>query len=279
VTKNLESVDARESLFSLIGARPVIMGIVNVTPDSFSDGGLFLAPEAALAQAAKLVADGADIVDIGAESTRPGHTPLTAQEEWARLEPLLTTLIAQAHVPVSIDTYKAETARRALHCGVALVNDIWGLQRDPEIADVIAEAKAGVVIMHNRESVDATIDIAEDMRRFFDASLAIARRAGIDERRVLLDPGIGFGKSREQNYAALRAVPDILRIGFPVLVGVSRKSLFRDLPDGLLAGRLVGTIAANLIAAMVGAQAFRVHDVLEHRAAFEVLRQIGPLQR
>jgi dihydropteroate synthase len=275
VTESLEIAGARENFFSLIGARPVIMGIVNVTPDSFSDGGLFLAPEAALEQAKRLVADGADIVDVGAESTRPGHTPLSAEEEWARLKPLLAMLVAQAGVPASIDTYKAETARRALNCGVALVNDIWGLQRDPNMADVIAEAQAGVVIMHNRDGVDANIDIADDMRRFFEKSLEIARRAGIDERRILLDPGIGFGKNREQNYAALRAVPDLLRIGFPLLIGVSRKSLFRNLPDGLLAGRLVGSIAANLIAAMEGAHVFRVHDVAEHRAAFEVLRQIG----
>jgi dihydropteroate synthase len=251
------------------------MGIVNVTPDSFSDGGSFYAPPAALAQAQKLVAEGADIIDVGAESTRPGHTPVSAQEEWARLEPLLTTLVAQAGVPVSIDTYKAETARRALGCGVAVINDIWGLQRDPEMAQAVGEAGAGVVIMHNRDSMDAELDIMDDIRRFFERSLEIARRAGVSERRILLDPGVGFGKSRAQNYAALRGIPELLRMGFPVLLGVSRKSLFRDLPDGALEGRLVGTIAANLIAATQGAHVFRVHDVAEHMAAFSVLRQIG----
>jgi dihydropteroate synthase len=251
------------------------MGIVNVTPDSFSDGGLFIAPEAALAQALKLAADGADIVDVGAESTRPGHTPVSAQEEWRRLEPVLSELIARAGVPVSVDTYKAETARRALECGAALINDVWGLQRDPQMAEVVAGSQAGVVIMHNRETADAEIDILEDMRRFFEKSLEIARRGGIDESRVMLDPGIGFGKTRAQNYAALKALPDLLGIGFPILVGVSRKSLFRDMPDGLLEGRLIATIAANLFAASCGANVFRVHDVVEHRAAFEVLRQIG----
>ncbi|MBM3553562.1 MAG: dihydropteroate synthase [Alphaproteobacteria bacterium] len=263
---------ARDRFLSLIGTRPVIMGIVNVTPDSFSDGGLFATPAAALAQARKLVAEGADIVDVGAESTRPGHTPLTTDEEWARLQPLLAALVAEAGAPVSIDTYKAETARRALGEGVCLVNDVWGLQRDPLMARTIAEAGAAVVIMHNRETTDPEIDIVADIKRFFARSLEIARRAGVPERHVLLDPGIGFGKSREQNYAALRAIPELRSLGFPLLIGVSRKSLFKGLGDGVLEGRLVGTLAANLLAAQGGAEVFRVHDAAEHRAAFEVLR-------
>lgn len=263
---------ARDRFLSLIGTRPVIMGIVNVTPDSFSDGGLFATHAAALAQAQRLVREGADIVDVGAESTRPGHTPLTADEEWARLQPLLAALVAEAGAPVSIDTYKAETARRALGEGACLVNDVWGLQRDPLMAQTIAEAGAAVVIMHNREKTDPEIDIVADMKRFFARSLDIARREGIAERHILLDPGIGFGKNREQNYAALRAIPELLALGFPLLIGVSRKSLFKGLDDGVLEGRLVGTLAANLLAARDGAQAFRVHDAAEHRAAFEVLR-------
>lgn len=265
----------RDRFLSLIGTRPVIMGIVNVTPDSFSDGGLFATRETALAQAKRLVSEGADIVDVGAESTRPGHTPLTAEEEWARLEPLLAALVAEAGAPVSIDTYKADTARRALALGVCLVNDVWGLQRDPEMAQTIAEAGAAVVIMHNREATDPEIDIVDDMKRFFARSLDLARRAGVPERHILLDPGIGFGKSRAQNYAALRAIPELLALGFPLLVGVSRKSLFKGLGDGVLEGRLVGTLAANLLAARDGAQVFRVHDAAEHRAAFEVLRALA----
>ena len=268
---------ARDRFLSPIGTRPVIMGIVNVTPDSFSDGGLFATRAAALAQAQKLVADGADIVDVGAESTRPGHTPLTAEEEWSRLEPLLAALVAEAGAPVSIDTYKAETARRALSLGVCLVNDVWGLQRDPLMAPTIADAGAAVVIMHNRETTDPGIDIVADIERFLACSLEIARRAGIPERHILLDPGIGFGKSREQNYEALRAVPKLLALGFPLLIGVSRKSLFKGLGDGgVLEGRLVGTLAADLLAARDGAQVFRVHDAAEHRAAFEVLRILSP---
>lgn len=263
---------ARDRFLSLIGTRPVIMGIVNVTPDSFSDGGRFATRDAALAQARTLVSEGADIVDVGAESTRPGHTPLTAEEEWARLAPLLAALVAQAGAPVSIDTYKAETARRALGEGVCLVNDVWGLQRDPLMAPTIAQAGAAVVIMHNRETTEPQIDIVADMKRFFARSLEIARRAGVPERHILLDPGIGFGKSREQNYDALRATPELLALGFPLLIGVSRKSIFKGLGDGVLEGRLVGTLAANLLAARDGAQVFRVHDAAEHRAAFEVMR-------
>ncbi|MBI1868702.1 MAG: dihydropteroate synthase [Methylocystis sp.] len=250
------------------------MGIINVTPDSFSDGGRFTTRDACLAQARKLAADGADIVDVGAESTRPGHTPVSQHEEWARLEPALSALVREAGVPVSVDTYKAETARRALECGVALVNDVWGLQRDPDMAAVVAAASAGVVIMHNRDSVDPAIDIVDDMHSFFERSLDIARRAGILERHIILDPGVGFGKSREQNLAALRAVPDLLRYRLPLLIGASRKSMFGDLLGGAPEGRLVGTLAANLVAAMQGAHVFRVHDAAEHRAAFSVLQAI-----
>lgn len=262
---------SREQLFSLVAARPVIMGIVNVTPDSFSDGGRFFAPEAALAQARKLAADGADIIDVGAESTRPGHTPLSADEEWARLAPLLDALVAQSGVPVSIDTYKAQTARRALAAGVTVINDIWGLQRDPDMAPTIAEAGAGVVVMHNRADVSPQIDIVSDMLAFFEDSLNIAAAAGLPESRVILDPGVGFGKTREQDFAALRAVPELLRFGRPVLIGVSRKRLFGALLGAEVDARLIATVAANLIAAMQGARVFRVHDAAEHKAAFAVL--------
>jgi dihydropteroate synthase len=269
---------ARDRFFAPVGRRPVIMGIVNVTPDSFSDGGLFASREAAIAQARRLTAEGADIVDVGAESTRPGHTPVPAGEEWARLEPLIEALVREAGVPVSIDTYKAVTARRALSVGVAIVNDIWGLQRDSDMASAIAEAGAGVVVMHNREAIEPEIDILSDMLRFFERSLTIARRAGVSETHIALDPGVGFGKSRQQNYEALRAVPQLRRLGFPLLIGVSRKSIFKDLPDGRVEGRLVGTIAANLIAAEDGAQIFRVHDVAEHRAAFGVFSTLRGAQ-
>ncbi len=262
---------ARQCFFAPIGQRPVLMGIVNVTPDSFSDGGLFVSRETALAQARKLVADGADIVDVGAESTRPGHTPVSPEDEWSRLEPVLATLVAEAGAPVSIDTYKALTARRALAVGVAVVNDVWGLQRDPDMAHAVAEADAGVVVMHNRDGVDPDLDIVADMLRFFERSLEIAQRAGIAATHIALDPGIGFGKSRQQNYDALRAIPCLLTLGFPLLIGVSRKSIFKDVAGGVVEGRLLGTLAANLLCAEKGAQIFRVHDVADHRGAFSVM--------
>ncbi len=196
--------------------------------------------------------------------------------EWERLRPLLAVLVEQVGAPVSIDTYKSETARRALQAGVAVINDVWGLQRDPEMAPVAAEAGAAVVIMHNRDAMDAGIDIVSDMLRFFERSLELARRASIPHPRILLDPGVGFGKSREQNYQALRAIPRFLQFGCPMLIGVSRKSIFRDLAGETIEGRLIGTLAANLLAANLGARVFRVHDALEHKATFEVLAALKP---
>ncbi len=252
------------------------MGILNLTPDSFSDGGRFVGLEAARAQALRLVEDGADILDVGAESTRPGHTPVPLEEEWRRLEPVLGPLVAATPAPFSIDTSKAEIARRALGVGVSVVNDVWGLQRDPAMAGVVAGAQAGVVVMHNRESVDREIDIVEDMLRFFERSLALADKAGVKRDRVLLDPGVGFGKSGAQNLSALRATDRLKRaFGLPILIGVSRKRLFGELLGLSVDERLIATIAANLTTLARGASVFRVHDAAEHRAAFKVFETIS----
>lgn len=267
--------EKRDTFLAAVEQRPVIMGIVNVTPDSFSDGGKFDSRDAALAQAQKLVADGADIIDVGAESTRPGHTPVPEEEEFARLRPLLADLVQSLDKAVSIDTYKANVARYAISVGAAVVNDQWGLQRDPAMADTIAEGEAAVVIMHNRTEIDPTLDILADMRRFFDRSLACAERAGIPRRHIILDPGIGFAKTREQNLAALRGIGALRDYGLPLLVGVSRKSIFGLLLGADVNSRLVGTLAANLIAATQGASVFRVHDAAEHAAAFKVFDAIG----
>ena len=261
----------RDTFLRTVAERRSLMGILNVTPDSFSDGGKFAGRDAAVAQAKKLVVDGADIVDVGAESTRPGHTPITAEEEIRRLAPLLDALLAEVDAPFSIDTYKAETARYAVGRGVCVINDIWGLQRDPAMADAVAETGAAVVVMHNRESVDPALDIVADMKRFFARSLDLARQAGILRAHVMLDPGIGFGKTKEQNLAALRATDRLAaEFGLPVLIGVSRKSLFGLLIGADVDARLIGTIAANLATLARGARIFRVHDVAEHRAAFAV---------
>ena len=266
----------RDAFLAQAGQRRVLMGIVNVTPDSFSDGGRFETRDAAVAQARRLVAEGADIVDVGAESTRPGHVPITAQEEWRRLEQVLPAVLEAVDAPVSVDTMKAEIAARALDAGAAVVNDIWGLQRDPRMAEVVAAKGAAVVVMHNRETRDPATDIVADMLRFFEHSLDIARRAGVPEGHVVLDPGVGFGKTPDQNFQALAAVPKLKQFGCPILIGVSRKSLFGHLLGIEATGeRLIPTLAANLATAAMGANIFRVHDIREHRMALTVFDALG----
>src|SRR5271165_4522741 len=207
----------RDDFLRLVGVRPVVMGILNVTPDSFSDGGRFQSRESALAQARKLASEGADVIDVGAESTRPGHTPVPLDEEWRRLEPVLAPLLAELLLPVSIDTYKAEIARRAIALGVGIVNDVWGLQKDPDMAGAVAESDAALVIMHNREAVDPEIDIEADIDAFFARSLALADRSGVKRSRILLDPGIGFGKNKVQNLKALEATSRLrAKFGLPI---------------------------------------------------------------
>ncbi|MBE3640039.1 dihydropteroate synthase [Mangrovicoccus sp. HB182678] len=246
------------------------MGILNVTPDSFSDGGRHDAPAAALDHAAAMVADGADVIDLGGESTRPGAAPLGAAEEIARVCPVLERLCAEGGVPVSIDTYKAATARAAVAAGASIVNDVWGLQHDPEMAAAVAETGAAVVIMHNRAETDPDLDILHDLERFFECSLDLARRAGIPGERILLDPGIGFGKTLAQNIACLNGLDWLGSWGYPVLLGLSRKRMFGDLLGRPLEQRLAGTLAANLEGIARGARVIRVHDVAEHADALKV---------
>ena len=264
----------RDTFLQLIGQKPVLMGILNLTPDSFSDGGRFFNCEAAVAQALRLVADGADIVDVGAESTRPGATPVPEAEELARIEPILGSLASAISAPISIDTYKSAVARRAVALGACLINDIWGLQKDPAMADTVAETGAAVVVMHNRACIDSGIDILSDMRCFFDHSLQLAQRAGIANAHIMLDPGIGFGKSQLQNLQALQGLAHFSDYGLPMLVGVSRKSLLGAVLNSAVDQRLIGTIATNLAARARGAEIFRVHDVAEHVAAFRMFEAI-----
>lgn len=268
-------IERRDRFLGLLGTRPVIMGILNITPDSFSDGGKFFAPEAAMRHAKELAEAGADIIDTGAESTRPGHTPISTEEELARLEPVLGKLTAEIDLPLSVDTSKAAVARRAIEHGASVINDVWGLQRDPAMAAVIAESGAVAVIMHNRAAIEPEVDILADMRRFFDRSLRLAEQAGIPRAHLILDPGIGFGKSRAQNFTALRNLAALKDYELPILVGVSRKSLLaeRGAPPGHLT--LIRTIAANLAAVLNGVSIFRVHDPAEHAAAFKVFNAIA----
>ena len=266
-------MSALSALLPDLGRRTLVMGILNVTPDSFSDGGRFEGEAQATAQAERLVAEGAAILDIGGESTRPGHVPVPAEEEQARVVPVIRRLASRLPVPISIDTYKASTARLALGAGARIVNDVWGLQREPDIARVAADHGAPVIVMHNREAIDPAIDIVADMLAFFERSLAIARRAGIPDSDIVLDPGIGFGKSWAQHLDALRRLPEIRSLGFPVLVGVSRKSILGRLHDHDTppADRLVGSLAAHALAATLGADIVRVHDVAAHIDAMRVV--------
>ena len=262
-----------------LGSRPLVMGIVNVTPDSFSDGGAHLDPRDALSTMQAMIAAGADCLDLGGESTRPGHVPVTPEEEWSRLEPVFSALpsLSPPLPPISIDTWKAGIARRALQAGASIVNDVWGFQADPGIAAVAAEMGAAAILMHNRREVDAGIDIVEDILRFLERSIAIATRAGMSADRIVVDPGIGFGKSFAQSFQAVAALPRIKALGFPVLLGLSRKGFIGSVaPAGLPAtARLPGTIAANIVGALHGADIIRVHDVAEHVQAIRVLEAIG----
>jgi dihydropteroate synthase len=250
---------------------PTVMGILNVTPDSFSDGGQFLDPGPALAQARRMIAEGADILDIGAESTRPygAATPVSADDELARLQPVLAQVVALG-IPVSIDTMKARVAEWALGQGAAIVNDVWGLQRDPDMARVVATHGAPVIAMHNRDSADPAIDIMADLMAFFSRSLEIATGAGIPATHVVLDPGIGFGKTPEQSMTALARLPELRQFGCPILVGASRKRFISTVTPSEPQQRLGGSLAAHLIAAQGGARIIRAHDVAETVQALRV---------
>jgi dihydropteroate synthase len=253
---------------------PAVMGVLNVTPDSFSDGGRFVAPEPALAQARRMVAEGADIIDIGAESTRPyGSEPISAEEELKRLRPVLPDVVALG-VPVSIDSMKSAVVAWALDHGAVIANDVWGLQRDGGMAIVVAARNLPVVIMHNRNSADPAIDIMQDIAAFFARSLDIATKAGILPGNIVLDPGIGFGKTAEQSMTALARLNELSVFGLPLLVGASRKRFISTVTLSEPDQRLGGSIAAHLIAAGHGARIIRAHDVAETVQALRVAAAI-----
>ncbi|QWG11697.1 dihydropteroate synthase [Bradyrhizobium sediminis] len=257
---------------------PAVMGVLNVTPDSFSDGGQFIAPEAALAQARRMIAEGADIIDIGAESTRPyGAKAISADEELKRLTPVLTEVVSLG-VPVSIDSMKSAVVAWALDAGASIANDIWGLQRDPEMARLLAARHSPVIVMHNRDRVDADIDIMKDIAAFFARSLEIADKAGISREDIVLDPGIGFGKTPEQSITALARLDELHVFGLPLLVGASRKRFISTVVPSEPHQRLGGSIAAHLIAAKAGARIIRAHDVSETVQALRVAAAIWDRQ-
>ena len=253
---------------------PAVMGILNVTPDSFSDGGQFIAPERALAQARRMVAEGADIIDIGAESTRPyGSQPVSAEEELQRLQPILAGVVALG-VPVSIDSMKSAVVAWALDAGAAIANDVWGLQRDRDMAGLLAARQSPVIIMHNRDGADGSLDIMKEVAAFFERSLEIAAKAGIASGNIVLDPGIGFGKTQEQSMTVLARLDELSAFGLPLLIGASRKRFISEIMPSEPQQRLGGSIAAHLIAARGGAKIIRTHDVAETVQALRVTAAI-----
>jgi dihydropteroate synthase len=264
----------RDGFLKKIGRHPIVIGILNLTPDSFSDGGRYMTAETALSQAKKMAAQGCDIIDVGGESTRPGASPISENEELARIEPIFAELASQLEVPLSIDTYRSKIAARAVELGSILINDVWGLQRDPAMAETIAAAEAAVVIMHNRTEKDAAIDIMDDIKKFLSHSLELAEAVGIPRSRIIVDPGVAFGKTARQNLEVLRRLGELTEFGCPILIGTSRKAFLGSLSEGKIEAQLIGTIATTLAAYAAGASLFRVHDVGEQVAALKVFHTI-----
>ncbi|WP_068777638.1 dihydropteroate synthase [Paenibacillus sp. FJAT-26967] len=245
-----------------LGRRTQIMGILNVTPDSFSDGGAYLAQEQAVRHAVRMVEEGADLIDIGGESTRPGHEPVSLEEELQRVVPVIKELVKYIDVPISVDTYKAEVARQAIAAGAHIINDVWGFKADPDMARVAAEACCPVILMHNREEAvynDFLPDVLQDLRD----SVQLALDAGVASENIMLDPGIGFAKSHEQNLWLMNRLRDIADLGYPVLLGTSRKSMIRTTLGLPPEDVLEGTAATVVLGIAQGCDIVRVHDVRE----------------
>jgi dihydropteroate synthase len=262
----------------------VVVGILNVTPDSFSDGGRYLDPESALRQAARLVEDGADVLDVGAESTRPGRPePVSAQEEWSRLEPVLTGIVERyPDLPLTVDTVKADTAARALDAGAWAINDVSGLRLDPRIAEVCAERSAGLVLMHSRGGIGdmasydhaAYRNVSDEVVRELEAAVSCAVERGVARERIVLDPGLGFAKKPQHNYEILRHLPRLAALGHPVMVGPSRKRFLGAVTGTATDERDPATAAACVAAYTLGALLFRVHAVAATREALTVAHAV-----
>jgi len=250
-----------------------IMGILNVTPDSFSDGGRYYNVEDAVAHAKQMVEAGADMIDVGGESTRPGHTPVSAKVELERIIPVIQALRQELQVPVSVDTWKAEVASAAVEAGASIINDVWGCWRDPDIAGVAARTGAGLIVMFNAFSAELfqrSGNIVSDAMDYLTESIRIARKAGVHDNQLMTDPGIGFGVSTEESLALIRALPSFRSLGFPVLIGPSNKRFIGAVLDKPVEQRLIGTIAACCVGACLGANVVRVHDVAEVAGALKM---------
>jgi len=265
-----ESTSLALGEFSLPRDRTLLMGVLNVTPDSFSDGGAFLSTDDALAQAKRLADEGADILDVGGESTRPGAQPITVAEELQRVLPVIEGIVGRLNIPVSIDTRRPEVAHACLKAGVAMVNDVTGL-RDPQMAPVVAEAGAALTIMHMKGEPDTMaseahyVDLIGEVRAYLVERAAVARAAGIET--VIIDPGIGFAKDLEQNLEVLHRLREFTNLGYPLLIGPSRKRFLGALTGREPMDRLEATLAAVAACVLNGADIVRVHDVAECRQA------------
>jgi dihydropteroate synthase len=242
------------------GARTYVMGIVNVSPDSFSGDGLDDL-EKAVAQGLLMAREGADMLDVGGQSTRPGHEAITAAEEIRRTERVVARLARESRLPVSIDTYKLEVAEAAVAAGATILNDVWALQRTPELADLAARHGCGLVVMHNQDGTDYDGDLMEEIKRVLGAATEAAVLAGVKRERVWIDPGIGFGKTADHNWEVMRRLDELTELGQPILIGTSRKSFIGKLLDLPVTDRIEGTAATVTAAIMRGADIVRVHDV------------------
>lgn len=261
-----------------LGDRTLIMGILNVTPDSFSDGGQFMKAEAAVKRAKEMIREGADLIDIGGESTRPGHDPVTLQEELERVIPIVRALAQEIDVPISIDTYKAEVARQALEAGAHIINDVWGCLRDPGMRAAAAEHKCPIVLMHNRlpeaEAAGYSNLIADVIADLLHR-VRLAREAGVADQQIILDPGIGFAKDHRQNLALMGRLKDLAVLGYPLLLGTSRKRVIRHTLNVEADDAVEGTAATTALAALHGCAIVRVHDVRANRRTVDMLDAIA----
>ncbi len=252
------------------GEKTYIMGILNVTPDSFSDGGNFNSIDKALKHVEEMVEEGADIIDIGGESTRPGHTYVDSYEEIKRVIPIIKVLKDNIKVPISIDTYKSNVAEEALKLGAEMVNDVWGLRKDKNMAKTIARYNAEVCIMHNQNGTNYEKDIMEEIKDFLNESIEIAIDAGIKKEKIVIDPGIGFGKTFEQNLEVLKRLGELKELNYPILLGTSRKSVIGNILNIEPKERVEGTIATTVLGIRDGVDIVRVHDVKENLRAAKI---------
>lgn len=257
-----------------LGKRTYIMGILNVTPDSFSDGGEFDSVNSAMRQAYKMIEEGADIIDVGGESTRPGSDPVSVEEEIYRVVPVIEAYKKLYNIPLSLDTSKEMVGLRGLEAGADMINDVWGFQREPGLAEVTASFGVPAVLMHNHKGTEYAGDIMDEIKRFFEISIDIATKAGVKEELIILDPGIGFGKTQQHNRDIVARFGELNSLGFPLLLGTSRKSIIGTILNLPPKERLEGTLATSTMGILAGADFLRVHDVKENLRVSRVTDKI-----